>query len=162
VFGYLFLWTIAPNWPPEEMIGAGGPALPAAVLALMLAAFAAARARAMNAKGRARDRELWQIVAGMASLAAAAGLAVIVWLAVPDPTSHGYAAATTAMLAYSAIHALIGVLFSGYAWARGRKGWVSAARAVDARAPAIWHAYSAATGLLGLGLVFLLPHGLPA
>ncbi|TRO90547.1 cytochrome c oxidase subunit I [Glycocaulis profundi] len=162
IFGYLFLWTIAPNWPPEEMIGAGGLALPAAVLALLLAAFAAARARTMNAKGKARARELWQIVAGAASLAAAAGLAAIAFLAVPDPTSHGYAAATAAMLAYSAIHALIGVLFSGYAWARGRKGWISAARAVDARAPAIWHAYSAMTGLIGLGLVFLLPHGLPA
>ncbi len=155
-FGMLFLWVVAPNWPPPVLLDPSVLASALAVVGLAAAAFAAARSVAPAALARAPQRELWLAVAGAGHGAALAGF-VVLMTAVPDPTRHAYLAATFVLLAYVALHAALGVVFAAYGIVRSRAGYVSALRSLDLRIGAQWHRYTAAIGLIAL----LLIHGLP-
>ena len=156
-FGYLFLWAIAPNWPPPRTI-APDPLLPALIAAALIAGAAAAwRAASVNRTGGARGARRWLGLA-VASGAAATGafLAVPLVLA-PPPQEHAYGAAVAALCGYGALHAFLAALAAGFAWARDRAGYVSARRALDLdNADLLWR-FTAGTGLVILVLVHLLP-----
>ncbi|GGE38384.1 cytochrome ubiquinol oxidase subunit I [Marinicauda pacifica] len=156
LFGYLFLWTIAPNWPPPRMIEGGIGLAVLTASGLILSAVSAGRARALNASARP-GRDLFQALAGIFSVLGGAGLVAILIMAAPPPTGHAYGAATAALLGYGFLHAGVGALFSAYAVARGQAGFISPVRATDARAPALWHAYTAVCALAGLVFVYGLP-----
>lgn len=157
VFGYLFLWTTAPDWPPPALMAAN-PLL----VALMAPGLAAAAAFAVNAgranrAGNARSA-LFQLAGSViASLVALAALAALAVLDAPSPQGHAYAAITMAVIGYVMLHVLLGVLFGAYAIARCRAGYVSAVRSADIRGVAIWQLYTAVSGLGGLALIILAP-----
>ncbi|HQS17190.1 cytochrome c oxidase subunit I [Reyranella sp.] len=154
LFGYAFLWVIAPNWPPPERIDGGlMPGLLAAVAAAAGSLFAR-RSLAASADGALGP-------AGRAALAgAAAQLGTIVALgtlgvtALPAPQEHAYAACSWALLAYSLLHALIALLCMGFARARVAAGHVSPRRTLDLRVARLFIDYSGAT--LAIVLVCLL------
>ncbi|MEN3951911.1 cytochrome c oxidase subunit I [Iodidimonas sp. SYSU 1G8] len=157
VFGYLFLWLIAPNWPPPRLVdpGLGVPA--ATTLALSVAVLAARRARACNARGSAAGREAALLAAAIAGVLAMAGfLAVPFWLA-PPPTEHAYGAVVAVLAGYGAFHALIAAIASAYSFLRSRAGFMSAMRAIDAVNQDMFWRYAALTGLV----ILVLVHGLP-
>jgi cytochrome c oxidase subunit I+III len=160
-FGYLFLWVIAPNWPPPSVLEPSPLAAFGTALALGGGWFASRRAAARNAAGDGRARDRWLAAAAVAGIAALAGfMAVPLWLA-PSPTEHAYGAATAALAGFGALHGLLGAVSAGYTLARGRCGYVSAARAVDPRNAALLWGFAAAAGLLILALIHGLPAGWP-
>ena len=150
LFGYVYLGTVAPGWPPPRWLASGWMLPLAGAGALAFAAFAVHRAGARNAGGDARGRQRWLV------LAAAAGVASLVLLpagmlpGLPPPTEHAYGATLAFMLAYALFHIGVGVVFAAYAWARGRVGYLSAARRTELATAQLWWDYCAATGIVVL------------
>lgn len=155
-FGLLFLWVVAPNWPPPALMAwapwgvtltAGGTVL--AGLASLTASW-----RAIIGSGPRREGALAIAVIGQGM--ALIGLVNLV-VTVPDPTRHAYAATTLVILLYAGLHVAIGAVFAGFGIWRSRTGYVSARRSVDLRIGAIWNVYTAALAVGTLLIVFGLP-----
>ncbi|MCG6204640.1 cytochrome c oxidase subunit I [Rhodopseudomonas sp. HC1] len=155
-FGLLFLWVVAPNWPPLALIAWApvGVALIAGGALLAALASVAATARRVIGSGPRREGALALAVIGQG--AALAGLALVV-AAVPDPTRHAYAAATLVILLYVGLHLAVGAVLAGFGIWRSRTGYVSARRSVDLRIGALWSAFTAALAVGTLLIVYGLP-----
>ena len=134
LFGALFLWLVAPGWPPSSI---AGPALLPALLA-------AAAVRA----GR------------LVVCAAAQLLAVLVFFLmaaqVPAPTAHAHQATLFVILVYAGVRAALGAILALHGLWRWHGGYVSARRSLDLRIALLWHGYAAATGLVALAATMLL------
>ena len=151
-FGALFLWLVAPDWPPAVLFQPGWPLPAGAVAAALVAGLAGSRAVA----ARPSACRPWLVVTAAAHLLALAGLVVLI-AQVPAPTAHAYAAVTVALLAYAAIHAAIGVLFALFGLWRVHAGYRSAARDLDLRIGQLWHGYAGGSTLVAIALVLALP-----
>ena len=141
LFGFAFLWTIAPNWPPPTLIA---PSLfvPLVVIGGATVATVGTRtARATFALG------------GQVAIVAALG-----WLLVgaPDPASHAYAATSAALAAYAIFHAGLAALMYAYLLARTRAGFHSPARGVEARIVRLWGDHAAGAGVI-VAVLLVLP-----
>ncbi len=157
VFGYLFLWTIAPNWPPPDWIDPD-PLLPLiAAAALAGGSLLSRRARSANQAGAAGNRQLSLLFATAAGVAASLALIAVPLLIAPSPVEHAYGSVIAVMSGYAALHAFLSAVASGFTWARGNLGYVSPLRSLDVRnTELLWH-YTAATGLAIIVLIHLLP-----
>jgi cytochrome c oxidase subunit I+III len=157
LFGHFFLWAIAPNWPPPAyldttvalpVIGAG---------ALTMAWLGARLALSANRHGQTRPRALWLGGAIVAGLLATAAFAAIPVVGLDSVTAHAYNATVTVLAGYGALHAALGALLAGHGLLRGRAGYVSPLRQVDLQVASLWWAYAAASGVLILAVLYLLP-----
>jgi cytochrome c oxidase subunit I+III len=155
LFGTLYLWISAPNWPPAQTFTPNLGLAVAAVVALVVAATAARGSlRSVGAGGMARG---W---IGLAALGLVAAIAVVVGLIggiVPHPTEHALGATAAALLAYVAFHAGIGLLFLLSNLLRLETGFLSSRRSTDLRLTRLWLDYTVVTGVIALGLVSALP-----
>ena len=131
LFGYAFLWTVAPNWPPPALVTAS------AVVPLLAVAGAAAAGWAIR-----RGRPL-AALGGQAAIVAA--LAVLL-AGAPAPTTHAYAATSAAIAGYGIFHALVAALMLAFVAARTRAGFHSAARSGEARIVQLWSDHAAGAG----------------
>ena len=153
LFGALFLWLVAPGWPPP---GSTGPALlPAllAVLALVAGAVLGRRAVAMLKGG---GSPVLPLGACAAAQLGAALLFFIMAAQVPAPTAHAHQATVFVILAYAGARAGFGALLALYGLWRWHDGYLSALRSLDLRIGRLWHDYAAATGLAALAATALL------
>ena len=155
-FGLVFLWAVAPNWPPPDMAAPALLATATTIVGLIAAAICGWRAASPNIVARPGTREAMLAATGAAQVIALAGL---VWamLSYEDPTRHAFPAISLMLLAYIAIHSFIGLIFAGFGIWRSRTGFVSAARAGDVRIATPWHSYTAIIGLIALALLNGLP-----
>jgi cytochrome c oxidase subunit I+III len=155
LFGTLYLWISAPNWPPAQTFRPNLGLAVAAVVALVVAATAARGSlRSIDAGGMARG---W---IGLAALGLVAAIAVVVGLIggiVPHPTEHALGATAAALLAYVAFHAGIGLLFLLSNLMRLEAGFLSSRRSTDLCLTRLWLDYTVVTGVIALGLVSALP-----
>jgi cytochrome c oxidase subunit I+III len=155
VFGTLYLWIAAPNWPPTETFA---PNLSLAVVAVVALAAAAAAARlslrALAAGGMTRG---WIGLAMLGLLVAIAADAGLIGGVAPRPIEHALGATAAALLAYVALHAGIGLLFLISNLLRLGAGLISPRRSLDLRLTRLWLDYTVMTGAIALGLVLLLP-----
>ncbi|HAK33395.1 MAG TPA: cytochrome ubiquinol oxidase subunit I [Pantoea sp.] len=152
LFGSLFLWVSAPNWPPQDIgqIGLAGPAM--AVVSLALAAWGGRQAPAGGGRGAIG----WLILAGAGHLIATG---IFLWLALtalPPPSSHAAVASIFVVFVYAALHSALGVVFSGYGIWRVRSGFVSRRRNLDLRIGTLWHSFAAMVGLAAAAFPFVL------
>lgn len=150
LFGTLFLWISAPNWPPSTVaeLGVVGPAL--AAVASVAAAFAGWRSvRRPFSTG-------WLSLAALAHLVAAGTMLWLALTAVPEPRAHAAAASIFVVLAYAALHNALGVVFAGYGIWRVRSGFVSERRSLDLRIGSLWHQYSAGVTVTAATFPFVL------
>ncbi|WP_366555071.1 cytochrome c oxidase subunit I [Aquibaculum sediminis] len=156
LFGYLFLWTVAPAWPPPAFIELQ-PLIPLlGALALLVALLAARGAQAANRRAAVGMRGVWLLVVLLAGLLAAGALLAIP-LTAPAPQTHAYYAVTAVLAGYGAFHCLLGVVIAGFVLLRCRAGFVSALRQLDLRLLSLWWDYTGGTGLLILAAITLLP-----
>lgn len=147
LFGYAFLWTIAPHWPPPAWIAPGtiGPALALGGLAgLGIGPRLAVQA---IRRGRRPQAGLALAVLGAMALAAGAGS---VWLAMPDPAGHAYAATLWLLAGHVVLHAAITLIMLGFLLARVASGYTSGGRVGEARIVQLWADFTALTGLMAL------------
>ncbi|MBB3880692.1 cytochrome c oxidase subunit I [Sphingomonas pseudosanguinis] len=141
LFGYAFLWTIAPNWPPPALIP------PSLVVPLLAIAGAAAAGIAVRA-GR------MPIVLG-GHLAIVAAL-ILLLTTTPGPSTHAYAATSAALAAYGLFHAGLAAIMTGFVMARAKAGFHSAARATEPRILRLWSDHGAGAGAF-IALLLVLP-----
>ncbi|MFB9970134.1 cytochrome c oxidase subunit I [Pseudoroseomonas cervicalis] len=153
IFGALFLWLVAPGWPPPPLPPAEPFLLVAALAGLLLAPAATALAQRRLARGRAGTG--WMIASALCGLLATAALAGLPWRAGADYTGHAQPAVLLAFSVYAALHAGIGTVMAGYSAARERAGYVSALRDLAPRNTGLWQGYTALAGLPCLGFWLL-------
>jgi cytochrome c oxidase subunit I+III len=154
LFGMLFLWVSAPDWPPPRVTDQGWLVPGLVVLASAAASLAGRRAVAANAAGALAS---WPLAFCTTAHLAAAGL--LSWLAVtvvPDWTAHAYGATSFAILVYAAMHSALGAVFALYGLWRAKAGYVSAQRSLDLRIGQLWHDYTAAAGVFAIVFVMLM------
>ncbi len=152
LFGYAFLWTVAPDWPPPSYLA---PAFWGPGLALGGAAALAGGPR-LAARAIAGGRAPWLAIA-LAVLGAVAMTvaAATIWSARPDPTVHAYDATLWLLAGYVAVHAGLAALMAVYLAARVMAGYASPARIGEARIVQLWADYAVATGLVALAAAWL-------
>ena len=155
LFGTLYLWISAPNWPPA--------AAPEPNLLLVLASFAALAIAAAAARGSLRSGAAgrapqgWIALAAIALVAALAAAVVLIGGVIPPPRAHALGATASALLGYVALHAGIGLLFLLSNLMRLAAGFISRQRLLDLRLTRLWLDYTALTGAVALALVLVLP-----
>ncbi|WP_417525913.1 cytochrome c oxidase subunit I [Marinovum sp.] len=139
LFGYAFLWTVAPNWPPPAY---ATPGLWPLALVLMGAGLALIGPR---------------IALGLAGLGqglmTTAG--VLVLLGVPDPSVHAYDATVWVLICYALVHHLVCLLMAGLVAARRRAGHSAATTYGATRVLRLWSSYTVAVTLVIAAVVGL-------
>ncbi|APH71260.1 cytochrome c oxidase subunit I [Aquibium oceanicum] len=140
LFGYAFLWTVAPDWPPPALIA---PSLFVVAVALAGAAFGVAGialADRANRRGGAPVSGL-----GIALLGTLGSAAAFAWLMIgtPDPAGHAYGATLFVLGAYGLFHAALAVLMTCFLIARLRSGFMAPGRAAGLPIVGLWMAYLA-------------------
>jgi len=152
MFGYAFLWTVAPNWPPPSYLAPGltGPAL-AAAGALALVAGPRLTLRLLHRRAAAATA-IALTAGGALALAAAAALVI---LARPDPAGHAYDATLWLLAGHVLLHATLTTLMAGFLAARLGAGYLAPTRPGEARIVQLWADFTAATGLAALGAAWL-------
>jgi len=160
LFGYLFLWTVAPAWPPPVFVEAD-PAIPLlAALGLLGGLLGGQRALAATERSAPKARTLWLFVTLLSGLLAAGAFLAVPVTALPPLQSHAYAAVTAVLAGYAAFHCLLGAVIAGLVLLRCRAGFVSAQRCLDPLLLRLWWRYSGGAGLLILAAIHLLPGAL--
>ncbi len=150
LFGYAFLWTVAPNWPPPSFLR---PDLAGPALALGGAgALALAPRLAVRAIGAGRGAGPAVGLAALAALALA-GAAGSVMLERPDPAGHAHDATLWILAGHVAFHAGLVLIMLFYLALRLVAG--KALRIGEARIVGLWADFTAATGLVALGAAWL-------
>ena len=154
VFGALYLWISAPNWPPQA---APEPGVLPAIVAASLAVAAAAGRGSLRAGGAGKSARVWIGLAMLSLLAAIAAVVIMISGLIPNPREHALGATAAALLAYVALHAGIGILFLLSNLLRLAAGRISRGRTLDLRLTRLWLDYTGATGLIALSLISALP-----
>ncbi|MGC2856542.1 cytochrome c oxidase subunit I [Novispirillum sp. DQ9] len=159
LFGALFLWTVAPGWPPPRVIAPGMVEMAVALGGLVLGLGGALAALAAGRRGAGGARQLALAGAALGGAVAAAGFGMAALRLGAMTAEHAYAAVLAFAAAYMAFHAVLGVIFAAFTFARGATGWLSARRLVEVRATVLWWGYTAGAGVVTLLLLILMPQG---
>lgn len=151
LFGFAFLWTVAPGWPPPVWFAASWVEFLAGLGGAALAAVSIRRARRANLRGD--DVRLWLALTfvGAVALAVAAGAIV---LRAPTPDQRAYGATLMVMGGYALFHAALGGLMTAFLAARVARGFTSPVRRAEFPVVALWIDYLAGVG----SLVLLFAH----
>lgn len=155
LFGYGFLWTVGPQWPPPAWIE-----LPTLLVAALLTALGVGWWCLRRGHAGLNDRQS-SVRVFLISAAAAGLLATAIALALPivlglAPQTHAYDAIVTVMAGYIGVHAGLAALLSGWAAFRHARGWVSVRRDLDLRIARGWWTYT-----LGASVLILVALALP-
>lgn len=153
LFGALFLWLVAPNWPPIAITPLSWSMALAAGAALLIAAGGSRLALSSLSTG---GSPVLGTAAAFCGQMGSAGLFVLLAGQVPAPDGHAFQAILFVVFGYAALHAAIGAIFAGYGLWRWRAGYVSPRRSLDLRLGALWHDYTAIAGLVAIGAVATL------
>ncbi|WP_043540271.1 cytochrome c oxidase subunit I [Salinarimonas rosea] len=160
-FGTVFLAAFAAAWPAASPPLLSETAGIVAAVSVAVAGVAAPTAALANRRGgplRTVARDGLLALSAAASLAALAALA---WIATGlAPAAHAHDAVVGALLAYGALHVLIGLVASLFALAQLLRGYASSVRRLPVEVASLWQLYTGATGLVALALAFLAPEAL--
>ncbi|MBA3623512.1 MAG: cytochrome c oxidase subunit I [Methylibium sp.] len=157
LFGYAYLWVIAPNWPPPAFIDASIADLVIGAVGFALAAWAIRRGLAANRRESPAGVAHFTLGAITGIVVGAAALLLAPLVRLPPPALHAYAAAGAMLAWYAIVHAAIALLMLWFVRARSAAGYVSSARSLDLRVARQWTDYACATGVIALALLHLPP-----
>ena len=147
LFGYAFLWTVAPGWPPPEWL----EPLPAELAAGVGGALAGSLGMRLAVRG---NRRRGSALPGLAIAIVATVVVVLAFAALlarmPGPGGHAYAATLFVLGAYALFHALVAGLMQVFLVARVRRGFTSASRRAEFPVVSLWANYLALVAVLTL------------
>ena len=154
LFGALFLWLVAPGWPPPAIHWPHGPLSAAAAAGAVAAALCGRRSVArLAAGGSARP---WLAACAAAQIVAIAGFAGLA-AGIDGRTAHAHQATLFVLYAYAAIHAAIGLILAGHGLWREATGRLSPRRSLDLRIARPWHDFTAVAALVVIAASLALP-----
>ncbi|OGN51704.1 MAG: cytochrome c oxidase subunit I [Caulobacterales bacterium RIFOXYB1_FULL_67_16] len=151
LFGFAFLWTVAPAWPPPAWFGASLLEWAVGILAAGLAVVSIRRAARANARGD--DVRIWLGLTFLSALLVAGATLGIVVRA-PTPAGHAYGATLLVLGGYALFHAALVALMVAFLAARVFRGFTSPRRHADFPVVTLWVDYLAATAML----IFAVAH----
>ena len=157
LFGYLFLWTVAPGWPPPVFIDPSSLLAAATLAALALVGIAPLAAHRANLAGDLTRSALWLVVSTAANALACIAFAATLGFLAPPPSSHAYVACVWALALYAILHSGLAAIGSAFVLARCRAGFVSAIRNLEPRNLAAFSGYSALVGAIVVTAIHLAP-----
>ena len=147
LFGFAFLWTVAPGWPPPIWFAASPVEMGIGILGAVLGPVAIRRAIQVNRGGGAPMSGLVLALVG----ALAIGVACAAMMArVPSPDAHAYGATLLVLGGYGLFHAVLGGLMVSFLIARVSRGFASAARRAEFPIVGLWVGYTSVIGVLVL------------
>ncbi len=155
LFGYAFLWVVAPNWPPPRLIDGGLVAGLTAAASAVLGAFLARRCLAMAAAGSLARAGHAAVAGVVAQAVAIAALVTLGTTALPPPQDHAYAAAAWALLAYCTLHATLALLCTAFVRARLASGHVARTRLLEPAVARLFGDYGAVSTPVALACLLL-------
>ncbi len=151
LFGYVYLWTIAPNWPPPRLIDDSSLALASGGLgAALILAGSSLSVRRLRAQG---------VIGAVGSTMVFTGSGLLLFalfnlaLRAPVPTGHAYNAVASVLIGYAIIHLLIGLMAQAFTLCRGRAGYLSQRRIGEARISGLVTSYGSLSGLIVLAFL---------
>jgi len=147
LFGYAFLWTVAPNWPPPEWAIADLRWIGVAVTGALVAP--AGIRVAIGQLARSQSAAVGLILALIGAVGLMAG-GLSVPLSLPDPTRHAHDATLWVIGFFALFHAALAAIMSGYAIARSAAGFLSVHRQGEVRIAQLWIDYAAVVTLVAL------------
>jgi cytochrome c oxidase subunit I+III len=134
LFGFAYLWALAPNWPPPALV----PWMTAPPVLVGLGV--------VLGSGGIRLAEGGRVAPGLAAaglgLGALGAAAVLLFLAAPDPMGHAYGATVLVLAGYAGLHAAIPMILTAYCATRLRAGYISARRLTEVRIARLWIDYA--------------------
>jgi cytochrome c oxidase subunit I+III len=154
LFGYAFLWVVAPNWPPPQTIDGGLGIGIVTALAGGAAMLLARQAESAGRTGLLVIAARRAIAAVCAQAVVIVGLLVVGFSSLPAPDSHAYAAVAWILLAYGVLHALIALLCTAFLRVRIGAGYVSVARCQEFAVARLFSDYAAMVVLILLLCLF--------
>ena len=160
VFGAVYLWVLAPAWPPAQ------PAIvPVWVAIVVGVAWGVAHigtriARRVQDEGSHHGKAMGGLGLHLATLLLALIVVSTALLGGPSASSHAQAAVTAALLWYAVIHLGIASIMSGFLIVRWRSGFVSAKRNLEPRVVWLFGNYSLGSALLCVSLAVAIGWGL--
>ncbi len=158
VFGAVYLWAVAPGWPPAVFAVVSPWSIGATALSWLLALLAIRMLRRRLGEEQAHTKiPMGALVLHV--LALAVMLAIVVWVVagLPPASGHAQSALAAALLWYAIVHAGVALLMSLFLCVRWRMGFVSARRCLEPRVVWAFSHYA-----LGSALLCLLLAALPA
>lgn len=145
LFGFAFLWTVAPGWPPPALLVPSGIEILAGLAGAGLSV--CAWRRAVRAEGDTGKARTWLLAALAGTLMVGAAFAAGM-LRTPDPSGHAYGATLFVLGGYGLFHAALAALMAAFGIARVSRGYVSQRRRADMPAAGLWIDYLAAISVL--------------
>lgn len=152
LFGYAFLWTIAPGWPPPVFIEVSIVVLGCAVAGLAFAGLGTAWAVRSNHMDADPSTGL---LAGLAGTLLVAAAFVLLLAGAPSPTSHAYGATLWVLGSYGLGHALVAGLVLAFLLARRRAGFMSHQRVSELAMAPLWIGYLAVITVLIMAATYV-------
>ena len=165
VFGYLFYWTIHPEFPPAGQPGVEGPGVsgpgvqwPMIAMALLLVSWLlTVGAREWNARAQvtaARIALLGAVAAsGAGALAALAGP----WTTGLEPAAHVYPAIVWVLVIWVAVHAALTIIMLLYVLARSLAGRMTPTHDGDLRNVTVYQHFIALSAVITFPLLAFFP-----
>jgi cytochrome c oxidase subunit I+III len=147
IFGFGFLFTVAPGWPPPKWLE---PSLAELIGGVVGAAIAAGGMR-LAIGGNRRGGSAWPGLAlsGAGTLAVLLALTALL-VRTPSPTEHAYNATLFVLAGYGVFHALVPMLMLCFLAARLVGGFVSPKRRAELPIVGLWVDYMAVVAVLAL------------
>jgi cytochrome c oxidase subunit I+III len=147
LFGFAFLWTIAPGWPPPVWFAPSLVELGAGIFGALIGPVAMRLAICTNRKGGNPTFGVTLAFTG-ALLVAIACAAML--LRTPSPIEHAYGATLFVLGGYGLFHAVLAILMTAFLMARILRGFTSATRRAEFPIVGLWVDYVSVIGVLVL------------
>ncbi|MBM9593401.1 cytochrome c oxidase subunit I [Roseitranquillus sediminis] len=152
LFGYAFLWTVAPGWPPPELLE---PSLLELGVGLAGALVASIGMRIAIRGNRSRGTGVAGLAVALTGTAAAALAVASLMIRVPAPAGHAYDATLFVLGGYALFHAALAGLMQTFLIVRVRRGFTSPARRAEFPIVCLWADYLALVTILVLVVAHL-------
>ncbi len=147
LFGFAFLWTVAPGWPPPVWFAASPVELGIGIVGAALGPVGMRLAIRANRQGGGAMPWLALTLAGALGVAIACTAMMV---RTPSPVDHAYGATLFVLGAYGLFHAALGILMAAFLGARVLRGFTSPARRAEFPIVGLWVDYLSVIGILAL------------
>jgi len=157
IFGYVFFWTIHPDFPPPPYGAPGIGWLSFGLAALVAAWGLTLAARIVNGRGRRGAMRAALIAAAVLGVAGGLALLAAPWTAGLVPTAHAYPAIVWVLVVWVAIHTAVGVLMQLYCLAGSLAGRLTPDYDIDIWNVALFWHFLLVTAVIAYAFVGLFP-----
>ncbi|MGK9054259.1 cytochrome c oxidase subunit I [Neorhizobium petrolearium] len=152
IFGYAFLWTVAPNWPPAQYLE---PTFLPSLLTLGGALLTPVALRLADGHLRKGLNPYLPLLAGTAGLVMLLASSIVVLTLAPQPDGHAFNATVWVIIGYVMFHAALATAMAAFLIARKAAGFLSVTRHGEVRIATLWADYAAVVALISTVSIYL-------